>query len=445
IQVAKKKVKIAFENADSSSRVELIPSKIKYANKVVLNFHKEFLVFSSLSRKGNDGLLQDQVFKYKEEVSSMLPNKKIVPKIMETEANDSDHLVNYDNDNDIDDLGYESQVYLDDEEEDDENNHSNGNVVKMGIIRLSKFRKEYEKTDRIKLIVTFNALNSISGKHKNEEPPRGILWLKGRVNKYGEFPDDEIRSAEDKLKASKDKIREGTLKVDHGTDVMTLVLASDERIVLLQSQLDNERRERQEKELKIQNLSNKMSQIERMVTKLVNQLAVQREQLKSMSTQLTPPDVSPVEINPIDSSADEEGGTPVVGCENDASIQKSNGLATSEKEMETREIKCKLWHLKKSIIIALGTVYETDGKQMLHNKELPKDCYKVSIDKSLVDAACIPDVGNNGLKTVKDVVGVFFHGQRIKWFWIKSVRRRVAAWPSLTPLRVMDSHGIFKA
>nr|GEW28944.1 retrovirus-related Pol polyprotein from transposon TNT 1-94 [Tanacetum cinerariifolium] len=60
IQVAQKKVMIAFENADSSSRVELIPSKIKYANKVVLNFHKEFSVFSSLLRKENDGLLQDQ-------------------------------------------------------------------------------------------------------------------------------------------------------------------------------------------------------------------------------------------------------------------------------------------------------------------------------------------------------------------------------------------------
>nr|GEX55779.1 hypothetical protein [Tanacetum cinerariifolium] len=67
IQVAQKKVKIAFENADSSSRVELIPSKIKYANKVVLSFHKEFSVFSSLSIKENDGLLQDQVFKNKEE------------------------------------------------------------------------------------------------------------------------------------------------------------------------------------------------------------------------------------------------------------------------------------------------------------------------------------------------------------------------------------------
>ncbi|GKD00329.1 hypothetical protein Tco_1170603, partial [Tanacetum coccineum] len=139
--------------------------------------------------------------------------------------------------------------------------------------------------------------------------------------------------------------------------------------------------------------------------------------------------MSLVDINPINSSADEEGETSVVGCENDASIQKSNGLATLVNEMETRDslrqasqsqenvspllvlpqaIKCKLWHLKKSTIIALGTVYKTNGKQMLHNKELPKDCYKVSIDTSLVDAACIPDVGNNGFKTVKDAVGGFF-------------------------------------
>ncbi|GJY00959.1 hypothetical protein Tco_0359111 [Tanacetum coccineum] len=334
--------------------------------------------------------------------------RSLILRIIETEANDLDHLVNCDNDNDIDDLGYESEVYLDEEEE-DENNHSNGNVVKRGITRLSKFRREYGKPDGIKLSVTFDALNRISRKHRvlfssflgdlvrehiglkilswrkvksaaakmarsksvyqhrmergryahvkekmienkeikpDEEPPHGILWLKGR-------------------KETEDKIKEGTLKVDHGTDAMTVVLgkekggyargvgsgvtykryfdlprsrqASDERIVLLQSQLDNERRERQEKELEIQNLSNKMSQTEGMVTKLMNQLAAQGEQLKSMSTQLTPPDVSPVDINPIDSSADEEGGTPVVGCENDASIQKSNGLATSEKEMETRE------------------------------------------------------------------------------------------------------------
>ncbi|GKD06285.1 retrovirus-related pol polyprotein from transposon TNT 1-94 [Tanacetum coccineum] len=150
--------------------------------------------------------------------------------------------------------------------------------------------------------------------------------------------------------------------------------------------------------------------------------------------------VSPVDINPISSSADEEGGTTIFGCENDASIQKSNGLATLEKEMETRvsnktppcetvksvgskkvtisirkdssgqdsqsqeNVSPLLVLPQKSTIIALGTVYKTNGKQMLRNKELPKDCYKVSIDTSLVDATCIPDVGNNSFKTVKDAV-----------------------------------------
>ncbi|GKC89476.1 hypothetical protein Tco_1150125 [Tanacetum coccineum] len=237
---------------------------------------------------------------------------------METQANDLDDLVNYDNDNDIDDLGYYSKVYLDGEEEEDETNHSNSNEVKRGITRLSKFCKEYGKPNGIKLSVTFDTLNRISGKHRalfssflgdlvhehiglkilfwkkienkeiepDEEPPCGIQWLKGRVNKDEEFPNDKIRSVGDKFKETKDKIKKGTLKVDHGTDAMTVVLgkekggyasgvgsgvtykryfdlprsrqASDERIALLQNQPDNERRERQEKELEIQNLYKKM-------------------------------------------------------------------------------------------------------------------------------------------------------------------------------------------
>ncbi|GJU71054.1 hypothetical protein Tco_1262459 [Tanacetum coccineum] len=372
--------------------------------------------------------------------------------IMETQAiNDQDHLVNYDNDNENDDLGYRSDEYFD---EADGNNHSNGNVVKRGITRISgkhralfssflgymvvafigfedsylktvdsgkqeinygmkinvkklvmnhlgqllrNFRKKLRKFIHLPFQIHFSKLNEVPAKYSailkveewvnfvkytateeykiekkeiepDEEPARGTLWLKGRVNKDEEYPDDEIRSVGDKLKETEDKIKEGTLKVDHGTDAMTVVLgkekggyargvgsgvtykryfdlprsrqASNERILLLQSQLDNERHERQEKELLI-----------RIWSKL---------------------DVSPVDINPINSSADEEGGTTIVGCENDASIQKSNGLATLEKEIETR------------------------------------DCYKVSIDTSLVDAACIPDVGNNGFKTVKDAVGGFF-------------------------------------
>ncbi|GJU50785.1 putative reverse transcriptase domain-containing protein [Tanacetum coccineum] len=282
----------------------------------------------------------------------------------------------------------------------------------------------------------------------DEEPARGTLWLKGRVNKDGEYPDDEIRSVGDKLKETKDKIKEGTLKVDHGTDAMTIVLgkekggyargvgsgvtykryfdlprsrqASDERILLLQSQLDNERRERQEKELLIQNLSNKMSQTEGMV--------------------------SLVDIHPVNSSADEVGGTTVLGCDqNDVSIQKemqkretvkfvgakrttrSIRKDYSSKDTQSKEnvsaIKCRLWHLKKTTIIAEGTIYKSDGKIMLHNKALLKDCYKVSIDKSLVDAAFIPDVGSNGCTTVLDAVGGF-----VAW-----PKNQVVFYPKATP------------
>ncbi|GJY06918.1 hypothetical protein Tco_0373972 [Tanacetum coccineum] len=48
------------------------------------------------------------------------------------------------------------------------------------------------------------------------------------------------------------------------------------------------------------------------------ELEYMRKEIKDQRHKL----VSPVDINPINSSADEEGGTTVVGCENDASIQK---------------------------------------------------------------------------------------------------------------------------
>ncbi|GKF85165.1 hypothetical protein Tco_0250063, partial [Tanacetum coccineum] len=69
-----------------------------------------------------------------------------------------------------------------------------------------------------------------------------------------------------RMKETEDNIKEGTLQVDQGTDVMTLVL---------ESQLDAVRREREEKELLIKSMSSKMSQTEGMVTKLKNQLAAQ--------------------------------------------------------------------------------------------------------------------------------------------------------------------------
>ncbi|GJU40039.1 hypothetical protein Tco_1192996 [Tanacetum coccineum] len=195
--------------------------------------------------------------------------------------------------------------------------------VKSTVAKMAYFKSVYQHTmGRRRYALVKDKMIEKKEIKPDEESARRTLWLKGRVNKDGEYPDDKIRSVGDKL-ISKEN-RGYARGVGSGVtykryfDLPRSSQAFDEIILLLQSQLDSERRERQEKELLIQNLSNKMSQTEGMVTKLKNQFAVQGGQLQSMSTQLTPPNVSPVDINPINISADEEGGTTVVGCENDA-------------------------------------------------------------------------------------------------------------------------------
>ncbi|GKD51095.1 retrovirus-related pol polyprotein from transposon TNT 1-94 [Tanacetum coccineum] len=93
--------------------------------------------------------------------------------LVEIQADDHDLLVNSDNEND-NMLGYESEKYSNDEDADGTNhaedadgtNHSDLKLVKRGITRLYKFRREYEKPGGIKIKVTFDALNRVSGLHK---------------------------------------------------------------------------------------------------------------------------------------------------------------------------------------------------------------------------------------------------------------------------------------
>nr|GEW40212.1 hypothetical protein [Tanacetum cinerariifolium] len=382
----------------------------------------------------------------------------------EIQADDHDLLVNSDNENN-DMLGYESEKYYDDEDADGTNhaedvdgtNHSDLKLVKKGITRLYKFRREYGKPGEIKIKIKNKEIEA------DEEPSRGIIWLKGRVNKDREFTDDEIGSVGDKLVKADDKIKEGALNLDDGTDAMTVVFgkekggyargvgsgvtykryfhlpqsrqATDERVKLLQTQLDNERHERQKKDVLVKKLSTEMTKKDVLVKKLSNEMTETKGMLSQLMNQLATQGVTSMGAYEVDRTQ-----LSVVVHDKDVRIQKkSNGLVTLKKEpvktvgpkkmpksrrngsqdsqsqgnvSPTQELptasKYKLWHLKKSNIVALGIVYKSDGKQMLHNQALPNDCYKVSIDSSLVDAACIPDVGNNRLKTVKDSVGGFF-------------------------------------
>ncbi|GJT76045.1 hypothetical protein Tco_1042770 [Tanacetum coccineum] len=109
---------------------------------------------------------------------SPIPNKRCVlglanNHLVEIQADDHDLLVNSNNEND-DMLGYESEKYFDDEDADGTNhaedadgtNHLDLKLVKRGITRLYKFRKEYGKPGGIKIKVTFDALNRVSGLHR---------------------------------------------------------------------------------------------------------------------------------------------------------------------------------------------------------------------------------------------------------------------------------------
>ncbi|GJR13659.1 hypothetical protein Tco_0796311, partial [Tanacetum coccineum] len=93
--------------------------------------------------------------------------------LVEIQADDHDLLVNSNNEND-EMLGYESEKYSGDEDADrtnhaedmDGTNHSDLKLVKSGITRLYKFRREYGKPGGIKIKVTFDTLNKVSGLHR---------------------------------------------------------------------------------------------------------------------------------------------------------------------------------------------------------------------------------------------------------------------------------------
>ncbi|GJY46704.1 hypothetical protein Tco_0435767 [Tanacetum coccineum] len=155
-------------------------------------------------------------------------------------------------------LDMKSELYID-VEEDENNQFKLGNVVKEGLKLLSKFHREYGKPDGIKLsILSWKKVGSeardklwdeitvksvaakmarsklkIKKLNQMKNPRIGILWLKGRVNKDGEFPDDEIRLVGDKL-VWKRKVMQEEWEVELHTrgclcvDINPIVSSADE-------------------------------------------------------------------------------------------------------------------------------------------------------------------------------------------------------------------------
>nr|GEU54146.1 hypothetical protein [Tanacetum cinerariifolium] len=302
------------------------------------------------SSGGKRGSWQEESLNSYKSIAKVKENQSNVQNhLVEIQADDHDLSVNSDNEND-DMLGYESKKYSDDEDTDvtnhakdaDGTNHLNMKLVKRGITRLYKFHREYGKPGETKIkIISWKKVDkesrdklwdkimekSARGKMARSKNVYHHKMRRGRVNKDEEFIDDEIRPVRDKLKEADDKIKEGTLNLDDGTDAMTVVFGKEKGGY--------------EDEWEVE-------------------LHTRDVLVKKLSTEMTEKEVTPMGAYEVD-----ETQSSVVVHDKDARIQKkSNGLVTSEKAS-----KCKLWHLKKSNIVALG---------------------------------------NNGLKTVKDGVGGFF-------------------------------------
>ncbi|GJQ99369.1 hypothetical protein Tco_0522354 [Tanacetum coccineum] len=250
---------------------------------------------------------------------------------METEAIDNQaNLVNYDNENEneIDDLGYQSEEYIEVAHEDDENNHSNG-YAKRGITRLCKFRREYGKPGGVKLSVTFDALNRISGKH------RAL---------FSSFLGDMSKSSNECLvKILRNFRRE--------TEGQTYILPN-------------------------QDTHSKLNEVPTKYTAILK---------------------------------------PKLGlyCNSYMSTATTMGWRRGKRRQGGKEPKVRnmgmgcVMQVEWMWIVDIQEVFDIfhEGKQAADEDNL--DCYKVSIDKSLVDAAFIPDVGSNGCTTVLDAVGGF--------------------------------------
>nr|GEU49705.1 hypothetical protein [Tanacetum cinerariifolium] len=106
--------------------------------------------------------------------------------------------------------------------------------------------------------------------------------------------------------------------------------ATDERIELLQTQLDNERIERQQKDLLVKKLSTEMKEKYVLVKKLSNEMTETKRMLSQLMNHLAAQGVHAYKVDETQSS--------VVVRDKDVRIQKkSNELVTLKKVMETME------------------------------------------------------------------------------------------------------------
>ncbi|GJR32987.1 hypothetical protein Tco_1109219 [Tanacetum coccineum] len=216
-------------------------------------------------------------------------------------------------------IGYQSEEYIEVAHEDDENNHSNG-YAKRGITRLCKFRKEYGKPGGVKLSVTFDALNRISGKHR-------ALFL-SFLGDMVPILDDYLTVKADGNESSWSLLRNFIMKLE-----TNITIAQPRYTSKLNKSRENEKKEIEQDEEKPRPWYPVVQEGKESETRS-RRKPLQRDEnmkdelyYKSMSSKMSQTEgmVSPGGNSSNKEQVDEDRRTTVIGCDhNDASIRNVN-------------------------------------------------------------------------------------------------------------------------
>ncbi|KAL6536654.1 hypothetical protein OROMI_026235 [Orobanche minor] len=279
---------------------------------------------------------------------------------------------------------------------------------------------------------------------KDEMPARSLMWYKARENKAGVLEDDNVKVIAHKL------INDGELKLDPGTNAMTLVFGKEnggflkgvgtgvtatryfhvprnkgsakEQIQELKIELQKGKREIEKKDDDIKVLSTKMSEQDKTLKIVLAHLASQGMVIPDLQS---PPNFSPPQAITVEKNVgSEDTSETIMGKELAKEPTKPEIAKSTKKILESKT--STIIHETPSYIsrhpktqdtpapkvkqhrnvVAFGTIYLSTERQTVHGVPVQDDCYVVSIDKVEKGASFLP-YETPEHKTVGDALKTF--------------------------------------
>ncbi|KAL6583134.1 hypothetical protein OROMI_005212 [Orobanche minor] len=292
---------------------------------------------------------------------------------------------------------------------------------------------------------------------KDEMPARSLMWYKARENKAGVLEDDNVKVIAHKLMEIEKQINDGELKLDPGTDAMTLVFGKEnggflkgvgtgvtatryfhvprnkgsakEQIQELKIELQKGKCEIEKKDDDIKVLSTKMSEQDKTLKLVLAHLASQGMVIPDLQS---PPNFSPPQAITVEKNVgSEHTSETIMGKEPTKEPTKPEIAKSTKKILESKtstiihetpsyisrhpkiqdtpapnSIQCSLSYPDHRNVVAFGTIYLSTKRQTFHGVPVQDDCYVVSIDKVEKGASFLP-YETPEHKTVGDALKTF--------------------------------------